>query len=110
MPLVFSLIEIKTAGASVNRRENTRFPLNRPNPVLSAILAPPGAAPSPPALIGLHENFDILQIVNRRAPCAIAALLADKRRLLEPSQALPGDGVVLVLLITPCASARWRPK
>jgi hypothetical protein len=61
-------------------------------------------------LIGLHENFDILQMVNRRTPCAIAVLFADKPRLPERSQTFAGDGVVMVLLIKPCASVRWRPK
>jgi hypothetical protein len=33
--------------------------------VVSAILAALVAAPSPPVSLGLHENFDIFQMVNR---------------------------------------------
>jgi hypothetical protein len=63
-----------------------------------------------PTALSLHENFDILQMVNRRAFCAVAALLASKPRVRERSRASTGDRVVPVLLIKPCASARWRPK
>jgi hypothetical protein len=81
-----------------------------PNPTVSAILASPCTLPLLATPPGLHENFDILQMVNRRPTCAAAALLANKRRQREQSQALAGDSLVLVLLIKPCASARWRPK
>jgi hypothetical protein len=74
MPLVFSLIEIKRAGASVNRRENTRFPLNRPNPAVSAILASSGTGPLLQTSLGLHKNFDILQMVNPSADYTLVAL------------------------------------
>jgi hypothetical protein len=79
MPLVFSSIETKKgrAGSSVNRRENTRFPLNRPNLAVSAILASPGIGLLHRAGYSRGGFFDIHQMVNCRAARDAVVILAN---------------------------------